>query len=484
MSPIVILIFILIYFGILVGISYITGKNADNSDFFIGNRKSHWYLIALGMIGDSLSGVTFISVPGTIETQQFSYMQVVLGYFVGYIIIAQVLLPLYYKLQLTSIYSYLLQRFGHLSQKTGSFFFLISRLLGAAGRLFLAVSTIQIFVFNQLGIPFVFTVFIMILLMLVYTFQGGIKTLVWTDSFQSILLLFGLIAAIVAIISQLNLPIGELWTKVQDGGYTKTFFWDTNSKNYFWKQFLGGMFIAATMTGLDQNMMQKNLSCPSLKDAQKNIYSFSFIVVFVNLLFLFMGALLFVYAHEKGIALPQKSDEVFPLLALNYLGAAAGLAFIIGLTAATFSSADSVLTTLTTSFCIDFLNYESRTDWNEKKKTIWRKRIHIGFSFLLFIVIIAFQKFNSGAIINTVLSIANYTYGPLLGLFAFGLMTKIKTRDAVVPFICVIAPLFCLTLNNYSKVWFNGYEFGYELLIINGMITFMGLFLFRKKEAL
>lgn len=484
MSSITILIFILLYFGILVGISYITGKNANNNDFFIGNRKSHWYLIALGMIGDSLSGVTFISVPGTIEKAQFSYMQVVLGYFVGYILIAQVLLPLYYRLQLTSIYSYLLQRFGPKSQKTGSFFFLVSRLLGAAGRLFLAVSTIQIFVFNQLGIPFAFTVFIMIFLMLIYTFKGGIKTLVWTDTFQSLLLLFGLIAAITAIISQLNLPFPELWNKIQDGGYTQTFFWDPQSKHYFWKQFLGGMFIAATMTGLDQNMMQKNLSCPSLKDAQKNIYSFSFIVVFVNLLFLFMGALLFVYAHEKGIILPSKSDEVFPDLALNHLGAAAGLFFIIGLTAATFSSADSVLTTLTTSFCIDFLNYESRQDWDEKKKTQWRKIIHITFSIILFFIIIGFQKYNNDAVINTVLSIANYTYGPLLGLFAFGLLTKRKSMDKIVPFICFLAPLICYILHKNSKLWFNGYEFGYELLIINGFITFTGLFIFRKKEAL
>ncbi len=484
MSPFVILVFILLYFGILVGISYITGKNADNNDFFIGNRKSHWYLIAIGMIGDSLSGVTFISVPGTIEKAQFSYMQVVLGYFVGYILIAQVLLPLYYKLQLTSIYSYLLQRFGPLSQKTGSFFFLISRLLGAAGRLFLAVSTIQIFVFNQLGVPFIFTVFIMILLMLVYTFKGGIKTLVWTDTFQSVLLLFGLIAAIVAIVSQLDLPVSELWGKIQDGGYTKTFFWDSQSKHYFWKQFLGGMFIAATMTGLDQNMMQKNLSCPSLKDAQKNIYSFSFIVVFVNLLFLFMGALLFVYAHEKGIILPTKSDEVFPSLALNHLGDAASLAFIIGLTAATFSSADSVLTTLTTSFCIDFLNYESRKDWTEEQKTKWRKIIHISFSIVLFFIIIAFQEYNNDAIINTVLSIANYTYGPLLGLFAFGLITKRNTMDRLVPLICVLSPILCLILNKNSKMWFGGYEFGYELLIINGLITFTGLYLFQKKKAL
>jgi Na+/proline symporter len=482
MNPYLILGFIAIYFFVLIGISYVTGKNADNDSFFIGNRKSHWFLIALGLIGDSLSGVTFISVPGKVVYDQFSYLQLVFGYLVGYWIISYVLLPVYYKLQLTSIYSYLLNRFGIFSQKTGSFFFILSRLLGAGGRLFLAVGTIQYFVFDRLGVPFYLTVAIMIALMIAYTYKGGIKTLVWTDSFQSILLLGGLIFSIIAIGSQLHLGLGGMVTEVKNSSYSQIFFWNFKEKTYFWKQFLGGIFIAVAMTGLDQNMMQKNLSCPNLKDAQKNIMSFSFVMVMVNVLFISLGALLFLYASKMNVPLEInevtgkiRTDKVFPTLALNYLGTVAGLAFIVGLTAATFSSADSVLTTLATSFCIDFLNFEGDV-YDDKQKMRIRKRVHIISALLLFFVIVIFKEANNQAIIDTILYVAGFTYGPLLGMFAFGLFTRVRVNDGLVPFICIISPVICYFLDMYSVRLFNGYKIGPELILINGLLTFLLMF--------
>lgn len=492
MSPYLTLGFIAIYFLILISISYFTSKNADNNSFFIGNRKSHWFLIALGLIGDSLSGVTFISVPGKVVYDQFSYLQLVFGYLVGYWVISYVLLPVYYKLKLTSIYSYLLGRFGVYSQKTGSFFFILSRLLGAGGRLYLAVLTIQFFVFDRIfGSPenaleanrnFIVTVAVMILLMIAYTYKGGIKTLVWTDSFQSILLLAGLIFSIIAIGSQLDLGVGGMFNEVRNSNYSKVFFWNFNEKTYFWKQFLGGAFIAIAMTGLDQNMMQKNLSCPNLKDAQKNIMTFSFVMVMVNILFISLGALLFVYASKLNIALELKpdgkifTDKVFPTLALGHLGTIAGLAFIVGLTAATFSSADSVLATLATSFCIDFLGFEKEGKYTEARKTTLRKIVHLGSAVLLFFVIVVFKLSNNKAIIDTILYLAGFTYGPLLGLFAFGLFSKRKLDDFLVPGICIITPIFCYFLDKNSALWLGGYKIGPELILINGLITFILLF--------
>lgn len=439
------------------------------------------------MIGDSLSGVTFISVPGAVGGAQFSYFQLVLGYFVGYFVISYVLLPLYYRLNLTSIYSYLQQRFGNASQKTGSFFFLLSRTLGAAGRLFLAAGVLQIFVFNHFNVPFTLSVSIIIALMLIYTYRGGIKTLVWTDSFQSTFLLLGVILSIIAIASELNLDFSGIVTSVSESKYSQVFFWDINEKSYFWKQFLGGAFIAIAMTGLDQNMMQKNLSCKSLSEAQKNINSFSFVVVIVNLFFLSLGALLYIYAANKGLAADilagkAPTDELFPSLALNHLGAFAGLAFIVGLTAATFSSADSVLTTLTTSFYIDFLKLDE-SKVSEKKKTSSRHIIHVGFAVLLLFVIILFDVLNAdNAVINTILTVAGYTYGPLLGLFAFGLFTKMNVHDKLVPVVCVLSPVLCYFISYNSVSWFGGYKFGHELLILNGLLTFIGLIIISKKR--
>ena len=431
MSSGIILLCILFYFLLLIGIAYFTGKNADSDSYFIGNKKSLWFVVAFGLIGDSLSGVTYISVPGSVNGAQFNYFQMVLGYVIGYWAISYVLLPLYYKMQLTSIYTYLLHRIGSVSQRTGAFFFLLSRIIGAGARLYLAAIVLQRFVFEGFGIPFPITVSIIIFLMLLYTYKGGIKTLVWTDMLQSSFLLLGVIFSIVFICNQLHLSWSELIPTIKNSEYSQIFFWDWKAGNYFWKQFFGGAFIAICMTGLDQNMMQKNLSCKTLGEAQKNINAFSIIVVIVNLLFLSLGALLYIYANSKHIAIPERGDELFPFLAFNNLGTFAGLVFVIGLTAATFNSADSVLTTLTTSFYIDFLRKE--TD-NSEAHTKLRILIHIGFAVVLLITVLLFGAFTDQSMIFLVMSIAAITYGPLLGLFAFGIFTKRITNDKLVNF--------------------------------------------------
>lgn len=486
MSPYVIISVLLGYFCLLLLISWITSRNAGDSEYFLGNKKSPWYAVAFGMIGDSLSGVTFISVPGTVGTAQFSYMQLVFGYLFGYIVITQVLLPVYYKLNLTSIYTYLLQRFGKFSEKTGSFYFLLSRTLGAAGRLFLAINVIQLFVFTPLGVPFEVSVALVIILMLFYTYKGGIKTLVWTDVLQSTVLLLGVVLSIYAISSNMGLGWNGIVKTVTESDYNQIFFWDWKEKSFFPKQFIGGMFIAIAMTGLDQNMMQKNLSCPNLKDAQKNIRWFSVVLIFVNIFFLALGALIYAYILKNGIAIPltesgkPNTDHLFPMLALNHLGVFASVVFILGLVAATFSSADSVLTTLTTSFYIDVLHVDENKNFSPKKRTHLRHIIHISFAVLLLLVILIFKWLNQDAIINTVLTIAGYTYGPLLGLFAFGLLTKRMAKDKAVPFICLIAPLVCYILSMNSEIWLGGYKFGHELLLLNGILTFVGLYFMSK----
>lgn len=463
-------------------IAWYTSRNANNAAYFLGNKASPWYAVAFGMIGDSLSGVTFISLPGTVGTSQFSYLQLVLGYLLGYYIIAKVLLPVYYRLNLTSIYSYLHGRFGSWSQKSGSFFFLISRVIGAALRLYLAAGVIQLFVSDAWGIPFYVTVAIIIVLMLVYTYKGGIKTLVWTDTFQSLLLLLGVVLSIVAIMGKLEWSIGETVSNIANSKYSQTFFWDWRPRNFFIKQFLSGAFIAVVMTGLDQNMMQKNLSCPSLKDAQKNIYSFSLVLVLVNVFFVSLGALLYLYVEKMGIEMPVNevtgkiaTDKLFPMLALGHLGSFAAIVFILGLTAATFSSADSVLTTLTTSFSIDFLRLDDSSRYSERQQTNIRHWVHVGFAVVLFITILVCSAINQTSVLDAIFTVAAYTYGPLLGLFAFGLFTKRSVLDKWVPFICISSPLICYMLRENSVEWFNGYTFGYELLLINGLLTFVGL---------
>lgn len=489
LSPLSILLFILLYFAALLGIGWITSRNSSANSYFIGNKQSPWYLVAFGMIGDSLSGVTFISVPGTVGTAHFSYLQLVLGYFIGYFIISRVLLPIYYKMNLLSVYEYLEKRFGRISQKTGSIFFILSRLLGAAGRLYLAASVIQFFVFDRLGeysISFTWSVSVILLLMLLYTYRGGIRTLVFTDTFQSLFLVLGVVLSIAALMHGLDLSIGGAISSIYNSSYSETFFFDFNKSNFVLKEFLGGVFIAASMTGLDQNMMQKNLSCRNLKEAQRNIFWFSIVMVLVTLCFLSLGALLFQYYDHFAIALPEQngkiiSDKVFPNLALNHLGTFAGMVFIIGLTAATFSSADSVLTTLTTSTYIDLFEIEKRSI-TAKLRTRIRILIHVGYAILLWLVILLFNALNQQAIINTILTLAGYTYGPLLALFFVGLFTKIDLNDKWVPVACLAGPMLCYGLKQLTLQDPKGYQIGNELILVNGIITVACLLMFRKKS--
>lgn len=492
MSPTLIISCIGLYFGGLLLIAYLTSKNSTAESYFSGNHASPWYAVAFGMIGDSLSGVTYISVPGKVGGANFSYLQLVLGYFVGYFIISKVLLPIYYKMNLVSIYTYLETRFGRHTQKTGAFFFILSRILGASGRLYLAAGVIQFFVFDRIEsvhIPFWLSVSVILALMLLYTYKGGIKTLVWTDTFQSLFLVLGVVVCIAVIIHKMDIGFGNAVSNIVTSEYSKTFFWDWHKSNFFVKEFIGGVFIAVAMTGLDQNMMQKNLSCKSLEDAQKNIFWFSIVMVIVNVFFLALGVLLYQYYAHAAIDLPMNletgkviTDKVFPNLALNHLGVFAGLIFIIGLTAATFSSADSVLTTLTTSTYIDMLEYDRDTILSEKEKAKRRTFIHIGFAVVLWLVIIVFDILNQRAIIDTILMLAGYTYGPLLGLFAIGLFTKYHLNDKFVPVICVIAPIITYILANYVVKTMTTYEIGNELILINAGITVLGLMFVRKNK--
>ena len=471
MQPLYILLLIVAYFSVLVFISYITGKSANNQTFFKANNSSPWYLVAFGMIGASLSGVTFISVPGWIEGQQMSYMQMVLGYTIGYAVIGLVLLPLYYKLNLTSIYTYLKDRFGKFSYKTGASFFLISRTVGAAFRLFLVAKVLQLILFDEYGIPFWVTVTITILLIWLYTFKGGIKTIVWTDTLQTLFMLIAVGVCIVMIKDALQ--IESLFSYISDNKLSKIFFFeDVKAGNYFWKQFFSGAFIAIVMTGLDQDMMQKNLTCRNLKDAQKNMFWFTIVLVIVNFFFLALGVLLTDYATVNEIN--AHKDNLFPTIAMSgNLGLATSLFFLLGLIAAAYSSADSALTSLTTSFSIDILEIDKKE--NEQEKEQIRKKIHVLFSVILIATILVFKYFIANdSVIAKIFQFAGYTYGPLLGLYAFGLFTKLNVRDKLVPYICVIAPILTYFISDYSKTNL-GFDFGFFVLILNGFLTFIGL---------
>lgn len=482
MSPYLILGSIGGYFLLLLLIAWYTSRKTNAQGYFLGNKASPWFAVALGMIGDSLSGVTFISVPGKVGTaSHFSYLQLVIGFWLGYFVIAYVLLPVYYRMNLTSIYTYLEERFGKSSQKTGALYFMLSRLLGAAARLYLTASVIQYFVFDKFGVPFGLSVSIIIILILLYTYRGGIQTLVWTDTFQSLLLLGAVMFTIISITNSMDWSLSEMIGNVYNSEYADVLVFDWKGKSFWLKDLLGGMFISITMTGLDQNMMQKNLSCPNLRDAQKNVVSFSFVMVLVNVFFLSLGALLYIYSAHIGFQIPAKTDELFPQLALNHLGFAAAIAFIIGLTASTFSSADSVLTTLTTSFYIDFLRLDKNETLTEVQKNKQRHIIHVVFALLLLGVILIFKALNKQAIIDTVFLVAGYTYGPLLGLFGFGLLTKRSLHDAYVPIVCVLAPLLTYFIATNAPNWLNGYQFGFELLLLNGLLTFIGLQLIADK---
>lgn len=485
MSPGIIVGVFLLYFLMLLFVGYITGRNANKDSYFLGNKQSIWWLVAFGMLSDSMSGVTFISVPGDVHKTNFFYMQTVMGYVAGYFVIAFVLLPLYYKLNLTSIYSYLGLRFGKAQQRTGAGYFVLSRLVGSAARLFLTAMILQTFLFNHLGFPFWATVSIIIILILAYTIKGGILTLVFTDAIQSAFLVGGLLLCVFALLK--GLPGKSAYTWVLESGHSDWFNWDWTMETYFWKHFLGGAFICITMTGMDQNMMQKNLSCRSLRDAQKNILSYGSVVFLVNIVFLSLGALMIQYLAVHHLEMPTKADGspytdgLFPMLVLgNHLGLAAGIAFLLGLAAATFSSADSVLTTLTTSTYIDFLHLESSGKYTEKRKKQFRDLLHITFAVLLLLVILVIKEINQSSLIKTVLMIAGYTYGPLLGLFAFGILTKLKPLPVLSVLVCLASPVLTYFISQIPKESIGGYRFGFELLIINGAITFLGLFLASK----
>ncbi|WP_323758062.1 sodium:solute symporter [Roseivirga sp.] len=479
MNPTLVISIIGGYFLLLILISRFTSKGADSATFFTANKQSPWYLVAFGMIGASLSGVTFISVPGEVGNSFFSYFQVVLGYVVGYIIIATVLIPLYYRLNLVSIYTYLEQRFGFWSYKTGSFFFMLSRTIGASFRLFLVASVLQIALFDSYGVPFWVSVLVTIALIWVYTFRGGIKTIVWTDTLQTFFMLSAVVVTIYILTKEMGIGVGDAITQIQESDYSKTFFFDWNNKNDFFKQFISGVFIAIVMTGLDQDMMQKNLTCRSLKDAQKNVFWFTIALVMANILFLGMGALLYIYAGQNGIEIPTRTDDFYPLIALNHLGTFGGIVFLLGIVAAAYSSADSALTSLTTAFCVDFLNFEKKEE--SVKKPI-RLKVHLGFSVLLFIVIIIFNAINDSSVISAIFKVAGYTYGPLLGLFSFGLMTKLKVRDNLVLPVCLLSPAISYLVDMNSAAWFNGFEFGFFILIFNAGLTFLGMLLISKRN--
>lgn len=489
LTPTIILSIVLAYFLVLIGISVLTSKKADNATFFNAKKQSPWFVVAFGMIGASLSGATFISVPGLVgaggTNMEFSYMQMVLGYLVGYFIIATVLMPIYYRLNLTSIYGYLEQRFGNVSYKMGAFYFLVSRIIGASFRLFLMAMVLDQFILGPLGFSFSMTVFVTIVLIWTYTYKGGIKTIVWTDTLQTVCMLTAVIATIIAITKAMGTDLSGMWALMDERNYTEAFHFEGawSDPNNFFKQFLSGALMALVMTGLDQDMMQKNLTCRNLKDAQKNVFSFSIILVFANILFLSLGAMLYIYADSLNIGIPERTDMLYPMLALEHLPMGIGIVFILGLIAAAYSSADSALTSLTTSFCIDFLNFE-KSNQSEKDKKRNRTLVHIGFSVILFITIISFNALNNDAVINGLLKAAGYTYGPILGLFAFGILNRRKVIDKWVWIVALLSPFLSYILDINSAALFGGLSFGFMILAVNGVITFLGLWLLSLNQGL
>ncbi len=472
-----------LYTLLLFTVAWITSRKANNESYFTGNRKSPWPVVAYGMIGASLSGVTFISIPGWVGSTQFTYLMVVLGYLVGYVVITFVLLPIYYKLKLVSIYTYLEQRFGYYSYKTGASFFLLSRTIGASFRMFLVINVLQLFIFDHWNIPFFVNTLIFVVLITLYTFKAGIKTIVWTDLLQTTFMLLSLVITLVVISDDLQINLLHLWQKAGNAGYTRVFDFDWRSDRFYLKQFFSGMFITIVMTGLDQDMMQKNLTCRNLKDAQKNMLTLGVSLIPVNLLFLFLGAALYLYAHNFGIAIPTLSDDLFPLLAMNHLGPVLAVVFLIGLIAAAYSSADGAITALTTSFIYDILGRKNQKGLDQRKQQHLRYRAHFFISTIVVLVIVLFREINDQAVIARLFTIAGYTYGPLLGLFSFGIFTKNQLNDKFVPLVAISAPLLSYVLSTNADRWFNGYKFGFEILIVNGLLTFIGLYLIRNKKT-
>lgn len=481
MSPASVLITIAAYFIILFTVSYIAGRKADNEGFFVGNRKSAWYVVAFAMIGSSISGVTFVSVPGMVGASGFAYLQMVLGFVAGQLIIAFVLVPLFYRMKLVSIYEYLENRFGASSYKTGAWFFFISKMLGAAVRLFLVCLTLQLLVFEPLHLPFILNVILTVALVWLYTFRGGVKSLIWTDSLKTFCLVVSVVLCICFIASDLKLGFGSMITAISDSNLSRMFYFDdVNDKRYFFKQFLAGVFTMIAMTGLDQDMMQRNLSCKNFKDSQKNMITSGISQFFIILLFLMLGVLLYLFTAKQGIANPAKSDQLFPMIATgNYFPAVVGILFIIGLISSAYSAAGSALTALTTSFTVDILGAKDKT---ESVLVKIRKRVHVGMAVVMGIVIFVFNMLNNTSVIDAVYILASYTYGPILGLFAFGIFTKKQVYDRYIPLVAIASPILCFILQKNSEAWFNGYQFSYELLIFNALFTFIGLCLLIKKN--
>jgi SSS family transporter len=493
MSPLMLMSFVFVYFAILLVVAWYTSRNANNESFFIGNRSSNWMLVAFGMIGTSLSGVTFVSVPGGVAKESFAYFQITLGYLIGYAVIAYVLLPLYYRLNLTSIYNYLSSRLGFTSYKTGAGFFILSRTLGATARLYLVVNILQDTILGSFNIPFWVTTIIILIMILVYTFEGGVKTIVWTDMLQTTCMLLGLVLCVFYILSQMNIGIGEAMQRLGDTfnpenePYSKVFFTEPGSKLFFLKQILAGAFITVTMTGMDQEMMQKNISVRTLKDSQKNVMTLGFTMLVVILLFLFLGGIMHLYAFDKGatweagkLMLDGKNitnDKLFPTMALEYMPKGFSIIFIIALISALFPSADGAITALTSSFCIDIIGMKRRTDLTDAEQKRMRQKVHLTFAAIFLLFVMVFKWVSNPSMIGVILKVAGYTYGPLLGLFTFGIITRRQVKDKLVPWVCLMAPLICFFIDKFQASLFGGFEIGLELLIINGLLTFAGLWL-------
>lgn len=475
MSPTLLFCFVIAYFALLLGVAWLTSRNTDNESFFIGNRKSNWMLVAFGMVGTSLSGVTFISVPGAVGANAFTYFQIVLGQLLGYFVIAFVLLPIYYRLNLTSIYHYLDTRMGRHAYKTGAGFFVLSRTLGATARLYLVVRILQDAILDGLHVPFWLTALVILVMILLYTYEGGVKTIVWTDTLQTACMLAGLVICVNYVLGGLHLSIGESLVQLNERGLSTIFSTDVDSAKFFIKQFLAGVFIAIAMTGLDQEMMQKNISVKTLADSQKNIVTLSVIMLGVVLLFLYLGGLLTLYAPTVGVV--ETGDKLFPAVVLGHLPAMVQVIFVIALISALFPSADGAITALTSSFCIDILGINRRDDLNESQRTRLRHQVHLGFAALFLLLVMVFKWADNPSMIGLILKLAGYTYGPLLGLFAFGILTRRVVRDRLVPYIALAAPVICFFIDKYQRMLFGSYEIGLELLIVNGALTFVGLWI-------
>lgn len=477
-SPELLLGIVLGYFALLMLVSWLTSRGSNNDTFFIGNRSSNWALVAFGMIGSTLSGVTFVSVPGTVGSGGLGYLQITLGYIIGYIIIAYVLLPIYYKMKLTSIYTYLQERMGENTYKSGATIFIASKLVGATARVYLAVNILHLAILKSFGVPFWVTTIMVLLMVILYTYKGGVKTIIYTDTLQTTAMIMGLLICIGYILGHLNIGVSESFSLMSEKGYTKIFDTDVMASSFFLKQILAGAFITIAMTGIDQDMMQKSISVPNLKDSQKNMVMLGFILLAMISLFLYLGGMLSLFAEEKGVAVAN--DKLFPVLAIEHMPALIGITFIIGLISAMFSSADGAMTALTSSLCIDIFNLDKK-DWSVEKKESFRKKIHtiVAISFLLMTLL--FKWIDDDSMIGLILKLAGFTYGPLLGLFAFGIFTKYRVNDRLVPYVCVLAPTLSFVLDKYQSSIFGDFKIGLELLIINGLFTFIGLMMIRRK---